>query len=773
MDRNMLARATSSDDSPTPGYMYGEIAKMTLASFEACKWIEEYLLKRLEKKNANVKRKTLLLIKHVARSGRPEFRRDLCRHLGPIKECLSFTGPPDPLRGDEMYSRVREAAKEAMESVTSDPVQQPAQQQQSSYASQSYESSSRYEGYGNSPMPKQPETYMEKAAALATGWKDKALDAAASFASGAGSAGYVGGSDRSGELPSTSRMTGFGNPHVPVERTQTWSEKAQSLGRRAGLAVRNVGFKNDIKEDLSSVYATNRGANSWGGAGSAEGSYDVPRELSRYAETQQNHQSWAAARPEETSAARSSSPRARGAVGGVWGNMGGGGGGPSQQQQQQQQQYQPEQEVRRNGGAGGADRDGEYERTLVTELCSAGGTRAAPPQEKLESFVRAAATLESDVVGPNLLDLLDDERPWQVKCKALAVVEALATADGCEHHKAYFAEVAEDLAYLANNPPVAVQKNARKMLAALGVETSASCVDSRRAARRAPRQQDALFASEESVAEITEPTDQPSEEPPPPQETPDLLGGYDEPTSPPTSTTSPPGSTTASPQTSGLFDDLSLKTPDDQPKKAPEIEPSNGDVSLLYKKTPEINEPSNGDVSLLYPTPARPSESRLDPFATADAVPPNNTSVPLTTNGAPPVNGGDPFSKTTTTTPKNDPFASLGELGDVSSRAPAPATGPAFVATTLSPAYQQHQILQQQQMQMNAQMYALMQQQQRLAQQQRQLAATKTFPQQGPYAMQSYATPVPDVSGSSFSFMAQDSKAKQADSFSFVNDMMK
>ena len=28
MDRSVMARATSSDDAPTPGYMYGEIASM-------------------------------------------------------------------------------------------------------------------------------------------------------------------------------------------------------------------------------------------------------------------------------------------------------------------------------------------------------------------------------------------------------------------------------------------------------------------------------------------------------------------------------------------------------------------------------------------------------------------------------------------------------------------------------------------------------------------------------------------------------------------------
>ena len=75
----MMARATSSDDSPTPGYMYGEIAKMTLASYDACKQIEEYLVKRCGNKNANVKNKALVIIKHVAQSGRPEFRRNMCR----------------------------------------------------------------------------------------------------------------------------------------------------------------------------------------------------------------------------------------------------------------------------------------------------------------------------------------------------------------------------------------------------------------------------------------------------------------------------------------------------------------------------------------------------------------------------------------------------------------------------------------------------------------------------------------------------------------------
>ena len=58
--QTMAQKATASDDSPIPGYMYGEFAKQTLASYEACRQLEEYLLKRIVNKNPNVKLKSLL-----------------------------------------------------------------------------------------------------------------------------------------------------------------------------------------------------------------------------------------------------------------------------------------------------------------------------------------------------------------------------------------------------------------------------------------------------------------------------------------------------------------------------------------------------------------------------------------------------------------------------------------------------------------------------------------------------------------------------------------
>ena len=117
MDRSMLARATSSDDAPCPGYLYGEISKMTSQSYEVSQKVQAYLLDRLTKKNHNVKFKVLNVIKQVCRAGRPDFKRDMQRNTAPVKECLQFRGPPDPLRGDEIYKRVRDAAKECMDAI--------------------------------------------------------------------------------------------------------------------------------------------------------------------------------------------------------------------------------------------------------------------------------------------------------------------------------------------------------------------------------------------------------------------------------------------------------------------------------------------------------------------------------------------------------------------------------------------------------------------------------------------------------------------------------
>lgn len=188
MDRSLLSRATESTDAPTPGYLYVDIAKNAASSPSACTDIAQYLTRRLStKQNHNVKYKCLKVIAKTALSPstRGLFKRCICQDpsmVSAIKEALQFRGPPDPARGDEIYERVRTAARETLDAIYSDT---PQQQQQStsqsgfggggnmmgsaasaSYASSPYASSGgggggagsgarKMEGIGN-PMYKDP-----------------------------------------------------------------------------------------------------------------------------------------------------------------------------------------------------------------------------------------------------------------------------------------------------------------------------------------------------------------------------------------------------------------------------------------------------------------------------------------------------------------------------------------------------------------------------------------------------------------------------------------
>lgn len=88
MDKGLLTRATSKEDSPTPGYLYGEIARMTQHSFDTCAKVLEFLISRVKNKHHTVKFKALQVIKHVCRDGRADFKREMQKHIATIKECL-------------------------------------------------------------------------------------------------------------------------------------------------------------------------------------------------------------------------------------------------------------------------------------------------------------------------------------------------------------------------------------------------------------------------------------------------------------------------------------------------------------------------------------------------------------------------------------------------------------------------------------------------------------------------------------------------------------
>ena len=105
------------DDNPTPGYVYTELAKITHQDASTSDKMADWLYKRLARSEACVKFKVLKVMALVCKTGRMEFRRALQRQNEAVKQCQQFKGPPDPLRGDEPYRKVREAANEALQAM--------------------------------------------------------------------------------------------------------------------------------------------------------------------------------------------------------------------------------------------------------------------------------------------------------------------------------------------------------------------------------------------------------------------------------------------------------------------------------------------------------------------------------------------------------------------------------------------------------------------------------------------------------------------------------
>ncbi|KAH3745144.1 protein MODIFIED TRANSPORT TO THE VACUOLE 1 [Pelomyxa schiedti] len=107
----IVLKATSDDTDPTPGYVYIEINKLSAtASHE----LVDYLIKRLHKNSPFVKSKVLKVVKHGLDGGSPSFRSELQPKVDEFRHCLSFSGPPDPLRGDEPYVTVRKEAQDVI-----------------------------------------------------------------------------------------------------------------------------------------------------------------------------------------------------------------------------------------------------------------------------------------------------------------------------------------------------------------------------------------------------------------------------------------------------------------------------------------------------------------------------------------------------------------------------------------------------------------------------------------------------------------------------------
>ena len=146
MDRTVLNKATSPNDDPTPGYLFGEIAKWTFADVQACQQLADYLLKKLEKDNPYTKVKVLRIIHHVCEQGKPDFRRQVARRADIVKSCLQYRGTPDPLKGDAPNKAVREEADSAVKAIFS------SDSTTNAYGVPSESSSKKMAGFGSNDI---------------------------------------------------------------------------------------------------------------------------------------------------------------------------------------------------------------------------------------------------------------------------------------------------------------------------------------------------------------------------------------------------------------------------------------------------------------------------------------------------------------------------------------------------------------------------------------------------------------------------------------------
>ncbi|KAF1317775.1 hypothetical protein FI667_g14521, partial [Globisporangium splendens] len=494
------------------------------------------------------------------------------KHIPTIKECLQFRGPPDPLKGDEYYRRVRDSAKEVLDAIY-DTDNAPGLGGMGM--------SARIQGVGN-PADN---------ASSNSGWSSKIWgkggsggDNLPSVPTAGGPIGGYGGQGQYG-YPSDPNQGGYNGPQSYGQQQPPYQPEYPSYGGPAGPgapapyggqpsyggpppfndqkfsgignpmyqdARDEKGFFQGLKEKAASKFtksdgrpvgnmngappgstnppdgwsfATNRGPTS-GNYGPGVPAYN-PEETYRpsnyvgggYQPGSVAYGSRNDSREIVSSQLREKSydgDRKKGRVGGAWSDapevtpppplvsMSSGGrdnrnqsfsgsgndgrdnrsmsrgasseyGGYDAQQQQRAPVAPPAytQQPVLTGQTSGAQSDGSYERNLVTVLCAPGGMRAIPPKDKLDAFVKSALTLDAEIVGPILEDCLADAQ-WTVVSKALATIDTLLKADGCEDFFDYFAENFSEIESCAQSDKAAIRDRAVKVLSALGQSTGAA-----------------------------------------------------------------------------------------------------------------------------------------------------------------------------------------------------------------------------------------------------------------------------------------------------------
>ncbi|KAH7657830.1 ENTH/VHS domain-containing protein [Dioscorea alata] len=114
----MVDGVTADEDKIAPVYKLEEICELLRTSPAGIvKEVSEYILKRLDHKSPIVKQKALRLVKYAVGKSGVEFRREMQRHSGVMRQLVHYKGQQDPLKGDALNKAVRETAQEAISAM--------------------------------------------------------------------------------------------------------------------------------------------------------------------------------------------------------------------------------------------------------------------------------------------------------------------------------------------------------------------------------------------------------------------------------------------------------------------------------------------------------------------------------------------------------------------------------------------------------------------------------------------------------------------------------
>jgi hypothetical protein len=133
-----------------------------------------------------------------------------------------------------------------------------------------------------------------------------------------------------------------------------------------------------------------------------------------------------------------------------------------------------------SGHPGAANTSGTFEKNMIMELCPPGGMKPEPPADKLAIFCQSLPDLNSDLICPALLDMLEDGQPWVIRAKVLCVMEKcvlvgeeMAKTSGNNVYADFFHMCHEEISPLANHTRAAVRDPAKRVCKMLGLDLPA------------------------------------------------------------------------------------------------------------------------------------------------------------------------------------------------------------------------------------------------------------------------------------------------------------